>query len=185
MDITVHNELRMAFDHLMRVFSSNFGIESNYKCDANYMKTNMDKCFDHVYRVAYDSLDWASLILTSKIEKEMDDFLSDSIIKIIPEYYEKVIPDIDDMNVEFTKLRSKKDIGDPTIERVIEYSKGINKLTEYHKLIAKKKSALVKYDRKVRKERKYDFIKQFIILFVIGGATAGIIVAVVMFLISQ
>jgi len=168
MDIRVHNELRMAFDHLMRVFSSNFGIESDCVGDVSYMKTNMNKCFDHVYRVAYDSLDWTSLILISKIEKEMNGFLSDTITKIIPEYYDKIIPDIDDMNVEFTKLRAKKDIGDPGIEKVIEYSKGINKLIEYHKLIVKKKSALVKYDKKLKSEKGWELTKQFIVGLMVG-----------------
>jgi len=81
-NLHVVKELRDAFDHLMRVFAVKLDIKKEK--DENYIQINLDKVFGHVYRAGYDTLDYATLILRDKINKEVINFSSSAIQSAIP-----------------------------------------------------------------------------------------------------
>lgn len=57
-DIQPINELRNAFDHLMRCFSKWLGIDKNQEHKSSaYISTHLSKSFGHVYRAGYDTVD--------------------------------------------------------------------------------------------------------------------------------
>jgi len=176
------NELKMGFDHFMRVLAVDFKIKQG---SDEYVKENLNSCFNHIYRAGYEALDWVSMILRSNIYAEIRDFSNESITAIIPEYYKEIKPDVEDLHKKIAGFRSEKDVGHRNIGGFMEYAVRVDTLRKYHVDILKKKPALVEYDKKLNSEKRWEFVKQFIILFVIGGATAGIIVAIAMFLISQ
>ncbi len=71
-DIQVINELRNAFDHLMRVIAALFNVKKINNDSDDYILKNLDKAYGHVYRAGYDTIDF--LCLT--IKKEISDSLS-------------------------------------------------------------------------------------------------------------
>jgi len=100
-DIQPINELRNAFDHMMRVSAAVLEIEP--QADAQqYILTNIDKAFGHVYRAGYDTVDYLSLTLKAVISEDLNAFSVDAISKALPEYYTTIKPDIEQINQEIT-----------------------------------------------------------------------------------
>ena len=148
-DIQVINEMRNAFDHLMRLYAAYFGIEHN--ADSEYMKINLDKAFAHVYRAGYDALDRTTLFLRKYIANEMGDFSLETINSVFPEYYRVIRTDIEEINEAIAKGRVRKDVGNPNFESFIDYVKLMKKLGSYYKEVLKKKSSLIEYEDKLKK----------------------------------
>jgi hypothetical protein len=87
------NELRNCLDHLMRVILAKFGMREG--TDVDYIKTNLNKAFGHVYRAAYDALDWVTLTFKERIYIELHNYSLETINAVMPEYYSDLKPRIE------------------------------------------------------------------------------------------
>jgi len=165
-------ELKNAFDHLMRVYAVKFGFKS---ADAEYVDVNLHKTFGHVYRAGYDSLDWISIQFRKKLLDEISEFSSETLIKIFPKYYQEIKPDFEIASSEISKIRSRKDIGDPDADDLIKYAEIIRRLKNHLEEIDKIKVSLIEYETKHRKGERYMYVREAILIIIatIMGAIVG------------
>lgn len=144
------NELRAAFDHLMRVFAFKFGIK-NAK-DPRYSHINLEKSFGHVYRAGYDSLDYISVKLTKSILETTEKYSSTTIQAICPKYYRDTKPSLQSYAEEIAIIRSNKDVGETNNEDFDKYIEIVNKIKDYHTEIVKIEGSFAEYERKNKQE---------------------------------
>ena len=90
----VINELRNCLDHLMRVVQFKAGIRSSVQDNslADYTEMNINKAYGHVYRAAYDALDWIAMIIKERVVYELRPFSVEAINTVWPEYYSQLRP---------------------------------------------------------------------------------------------
>ena len=82
-------ELRHAFDHLMRVFAFKFGFK---QADAKYAIENLMPAYRHLYRAAYNLLDYLSIYFMDKVQEEMKSFSGKTLQEVFPKYYKEIKP---------------------------------------------------------------------------------------------
>lgn len=131
-------EQRSALDHICRSMASELNIIPN--CDKNYIEENLKKAKGHLYRAFFDTADWLSIVLRERIIREIDRYDIENIIIVIPEYYQKIRPEIEATTLEIAKIRDAKDISknNSLIEQVKHYHEKITELlTLYQSLHAK------------------------------------------------
>lgn len=170
-NLHVVKELRDAFDHLMRIFAVKFGIKDEQEED--YIKINMDKVYGHVYRAGYDTLDYATLILRDKINKEVQDASSSALQTVIPTYYSEIRPSIESITSDIIRLRINKDVASPSPEVFEIYFQNVIKLQEILALVRRAKPVLVEYENKTHKEKSKEKI-----IHIATGIFIGIILVV-------
>lgn len=164
-------ELKYAFDHLMRVYAYKFGFKS---ADAEYVDINLHKIFGHVYRAGYDSLDYLSIQFRKELLNEAGDFSPETLVKIFPKYYREIKPDFEIADHEISKIRARKDIGDPNADGLIEYVEIVKRLENHLREFDKIKVSLIEYENKQKKREKDSHVRESILLIVaaIIGAIA-------------
>ena len=84
------NELRDAFDHLMRVFSSKISSKDN-----EYIIKNLDATFSHLYRAMFQLIDYIRICQHEWIEESLKDISNMAIVAVFPEYYGEIKPELD------------------------------------------------------------------------------------------
>ncbi|HEC99442.1 MAG TPA: hypothetical protein ENN18_03565 [Proteobacteria bacterium] len=161
-DLQVINELRNAFDHLMRAFAAKFDVNKHE--DSGYVAGQIDKAFGHVYRAGYDTLDWIGLNCKLYISEELTGFSNETINTVIPQYYRTIKPELEEFNETFADLRQKKDIGNPNLENMLAYISAVKTIREHQKNIIRLKPSLIEHETKKRHAEK----KTLTIGFVIG-----------------
>jgi len=170
-------ELRDAFDHMMRVCAAKLGIKING--DDDYQHKNFDKSFGHVYRAAYDTLDWVNILLKDRICLDLDEYSPASISAAIPEYYSTIKPRITDtIPRQIATVRANKDIGAPSREAIEEYLDVVEELKGYHEKIVSAGPALIEYSARERKGR----LRGYIVGAIIGAAITSIGIVVTLIL---
>jgi len=174
-DIQPINELRNAFDHMMRV--SAVALEVNpYEGDSQkYILTHIDKAFGHVYRAGYDTVDFLALTIKAIISDELDGFSVEAISKALPEYYSTIKPEIEQINLKIANYRAEKDVAQDDAEHLIEYIETVTKLCEYREQVSRALPSISEIEEKRKNESKIrtrqDWIKRIIIgiiLIIIG-----------------
>lgn len=170
------NELRNAFDHLMRVYAFKFGLIS---ANSEYVSINLQKTFGHVYRAGYDLLDWTSIQLRNKILNGVDEFSSETLATVFPKYYQEIRPDLEIASSEISKIRAEKDIGDPDEDDFIKYIKIIERLKNHLEEIDKIKVSLIEYENEKKKRARNSRLWQ-VFFIIIGTIIGGAIVAILM-----
>jgi len=155
-------ELRDALDHIIRVISIETGL-----LDANveYVQTNLESAFNHLYRAGYDALDYSGLVLREFIENELNGFSPDVISEVLPEYYRTYRPRINKINEQIGVLRGQKDVGNASLERFNDYLKLNNELKSYYEEIISLKPSLID----LQKQKKRDIIMYPAIVGVISA----------------
>lgn len=91
------NELRNAFDHIMRSVN-----------DSANIATHLDKAKGHIYRAGYDAYE---IIVISKMNEIMDirtRYSYDAIIEAYPDYLSRIIPTTEKARLELIKAKSNK-----------------------------------------------------------------------------
>ncbi|WP_214041495.1 hypothetical protein [Methanoculleus sp.] len=86
------NELRDAFDHLMRTYAVQFGLRDG---DGEYIKENLDAVFRHVYRALFDYLDYIRIYQKDYIYQRLEGISHQTIVSLFPEYYREILPEIE------------------------------------------------------------------------------------------
>ena len=147
-------ETRDAFDHVLRAFRA----ELENKVDVEYEKTNLDKAVGHLCRAGYDVLDWASLVLKLGIQYELGDFSTETISKVIPNYYSEIKPTVLKTSTEIAHIRESKDVGKLTLEEFTDYFNAVLRLQKFYKEVVGKKSPLVEVENEARNKRRLVWI---------------------------
>jgi len=86
--INAINELRNALDHLMRVFAVNYGL---YEKNIN-IRQNLEEALEHIYRAGYDACDIIAITLLEEIERLLEPYPVDVILKVWTDFYDKWFP---------------------------------------------------------------------------------------------
>ncbi len=166
-NLHIVKELRDAFDHLMRVFAVKLELKEGR--EDGYIQTSLDKVLGHVFRAGYDTLDFATIILRDKINKEVSDFSPSAIQASIPNYYSEIRPSVESITTDIIKLRNNKDIAQPSPELFNEYFKNVIKLQEMFKQIVTAKPSLIEYANKERNGKWSNFSIQIVVGIIIGA----------------
>ncbi len=155
------NELRSAFDHVMRAIT---------KDDQGGLVEEIDSAKKHLYRAAYDACEVIILDRLDYIEKLKSMVSFKSLSKVYPEYATEVLPFAAKLKKEVVEVRKISDLE----ERVKEYENKISKLIEYSELLEQKMPDAAK--QKDREEFESWLSPSFITLL------AGAILAIVTFI---
>jgi hypothetical protein len=123
-------EFRHAFDHLMRVFAFKLGFK---QADAKYAIENLMPAYRHLYRAAYNLLDYLSIFFRDKVQDEMKSFSGETLQEIFPDYYKEIKPYfvVDDLN---------------------KYTEIVERFKSYYGEIIKIKPSLIEYEDEKRKK---------------------------------
>lgn len=119
------NELRSAFDHVMRAMT---------KEDNDGLIDEIDSAKKHLYRAAYDACEVIILDRLDYIEKLKSMVSFKSLSKVYPEYATEILPFAAKLKKDVVEVREISDLE----ERVKEYENKISKLIEYSELLEQK-----------------------------------------------
>lgn len=163
------NELRSAFDHIMRACHKPSEVEKQF-----------EEAQSHIRRAGYDAYELFSVsIITNQINivKKYD---SNVIAKIFPEYYTEVKPTINRIKEQISSIRAhNKMISTINHTHFAEYFGNSKKLIEISNLISMKIPGLEEYSRDYRAEKSlsarwYWFWTILLgVLLTLGGYLAG------------
>lgn len=137
-------------DHLMRVIIEKTGMRETPVADSiQYSSDNLDKAFGHTYRTAYDALDWVALTIREKIAEITDKFSLETIHAVMPDYFSKIKPDIEEiLSKTITQLRNDKDIAENSENNLETYIEAVARLKESYDTINHRLGSLVEYESK-------------------------------------
>ncbi len=127
-------EHRDAYDHIIRVYSTQIGLNKVKDSDL-YMQKNMSKALGHEYRAFFDTADWLTLICREKINKLLLGKNSEEIEKKYSNYKE-LKRMLLELPTEIAQLRENKDVGKDNmslLNEVDQYVKILDKLIRYYK----------------------------------------------------
>jgi len=174
------SEFRHAFDHLMRVFAFKFGIKTVADEDkAEYVGTNIDKAFGHVYRAAYDALDWISIVVMERVQVELAGLSAETIDRVLPTYYPQIRPRINQIiTEEIPKMRAGKDVGSPSVENLQNYAALATELKGYVDQLVDAKPGFVDYQRRTAKSKRIEWL-WYLLAAIVGGAVVVVARALV------
>ncbi|RCV62746.1 hypothetical protein C5S53_17735 [Methanophagales archaeon] len=123
-------ELRHAFDHLMWVFAFKLGFK---QADAKYAIENLIPAYRHLYRAAYNLLDYLSIYFRDKVQDEMKSFSGETLQEIFSKYYKEIKPYfVVKAPTEISKLRSEKDIGKRNENDLNKYIEIVERFKSYY-----------------------------------------------------
>ncbi|NOR78530.1 MAG: hypothetical protein GQ523_08945 [Methanophagales archaeon] len=143
-------EFRHAFDHLMRVFAFKLGFK---QADAKYAIENLMPAYRHLYRAAYNLLDYLSIFFRDKVQDEMKSFSGETLQEIFPDYYKEIKPYfVVEAPTEISKLRIEKDIGKRNENDLNKYTEIVERFKSYYGEIIKIKPSLIEYEDEKRKK---------------------------------
>ena len=142
-------ELRNTLDHFLRAVSGEINPE---KFEVGYAIKSLDKAYSHLFRAAYDALDWSGIALRENILEELKGFCPKTIDKAIPDYYPKMRPDIDEINKQISILRNEKDIAsiNKNLQAFGKYLRHIETLKQYYDVVVKAKPSLIELEGDVK-----------------------------------
>jgi hypothetical protein len=177
------NEIKDAQDHLMRVLSVKFGIKEDAPSD--YVEINLHKVHSHLYRAAFELLDYIRIYQYDEITKQLEDISNEAIVNAFPSYYSTIKPRIEILFEKIPVYKKEKDIGAPDLSALKGYFEVINEVKEHIKTIKTMKATLIQYDLKKkadeikkRDEEKSSKRKDYAITFVmliIAALVGGIV----------
>lgn len=176
------NELRNCLDHLMRIVSFKMGISDldNSIAGADYIETNFNKAYGHVYRAAYDTLDWLSLIIKDRIIDELQGFSLETINDVLPEYFTKIRPRLEQiLGEEMTTLRTGKDVASTSEENLVKYTRVTAELKSLFNIIIERKPSLIEHRARLKNSRR-----RKIILRILENIAVGVIVGILVWILT-
>jgi len=168
------NEMRNAFDHLMRCYDE----ENIEKCNKQ-----IEKSKGHLFRAGYDAYELLAIETIKNIKLNFKNYTPDIILQVFPNYYNEIVFLIDDFEKNLAKVRGNKKIGydfydedgeinSKKIEEAFNnYENIVTKLLDLKDDITKKIPAL----EKAKKEMKKTKFKEIIIASIVSAIFGAII----------
>ncbi|MBI2440376.1 MAG: hypothetical protein HYV35_03285, partial [Lentisphaerae bacterium] len=144
-------ELRNGFEHIIRAKAAELGLngEADDKLP-DYIPQSFDKAIGHEYRAFFDAADWFSVCIRDRITKTLRHYSHECITAVLPDYYSKLRPRVDQVCREIAAIRGTKDIakGKDLLGEVGKYRTAINDLLAIHEKIQFGIPAMVDWKRK-------------------------------------
>jgi len=159
-------EIVHANEHIMRTFASELGLITDTTTMPNYIEDNLKKAIAHYYRAIFDSLDYISIILRSKIVNVLNQYPPNVIMHVLPDYYTTIRPAIMNLTIDINELRASKDLSDikSVSSKVDKYIEIIDKILVFHR---KLEASLPDFNNLIR-ETKYNKVKSQIFIALIS-----------------
>jgi len=143
------NEIKDAFDHFMRITSVKFGMHEG---DDEYIRTNLDKVFSHLYRATFELFDYIRIYQKDSIDKKLNGISNEALVHVFPDYYHKIKPEMEGLITKIPSYKKDKDIGDPDIGVIKSYYQSIQEMKENIRKIDAMLPALIEYEEKRKAE---------------------------------
>jgi len=183
--IQVTLEQRNALDHIIRATSRELKVAkmdaSPAEEDANYIQENYDKALGHVYRGFFDACDWSCIVLREKVTETLQPYTTECITKVLPDYYSRLRPRLDQLTKEVSRIREAKDIADNQniIPQVDTYETTIMEMIDLVDELKTKTPSLEEYTEVAETERKKAELKGWVknISLVLLGAIISVILS--------
>ena len=177
--IQPNNEMKHALEHIIRAQAVTLGI-ADKKFDKQeeqdeYVEDCFRKALGHEYRSFFDSADWISVTLRSKIIEHLEPYSNACITNDLPDYYTKDKKSIDEINDVIAEIRSRKDIAkDGKLEEVKHYC---DILKELEVIYCKTRDAVPSLNEFSKKEEQKTFNEKLwqILLMVLSALFGGLI----------
>jgi len=163
-DIQVINELRNAFDHLMRVTATIFDVKRLSNEPNEYILKNLDKAYGHVYRAGYDTVDFLCLTIKKEISESLSRFDPSVIKEALPDYYPTIKPRLVKLENDIANYRSKKDVTEDDHERLIDYINVSRELGDFREKISLATDSLIE----IQQEANNATLKNWFAKVIIG-----------------
>ena len=159
------NEMRNAFDHLMRCYNED-----------NDTKYQIDKAKAHLYRAGYDAYELLAMDCSENIKNTLNNYELDIISKVFPEYFAKYLPKIHEIDKKLGQNRANRDITTTTNEKNFfdDYAKLVNEALDIRDEVISKVNVLADIKTKHNKEATRRDIKNIVIGIISGGILTGI-----------
>jgi len=171
------NEIRDANDHIMRVFATVFGFgDTGEETGHEYIKSNLDAAFSHVYRATYEHLDYIKIYQHGAIQNNLANIHPETLATVFPEYYRDIKPRLVDAIDKIPDYRNAKNIADPNLEQVETYMAIVETTKKDYKKIINMLPSLNEYQaKKLRDNRKGRLIDIVlgIIIMLLGTVVAN------------
>ena len=175
----ITKELRDTLDHMMRVIAYKVGVRG--QVDSQYGETNLDKAFGHLYRAAYDALDWLSIVLRHRITMQLSKYSCSAIEAALPDYYTLIKPRLDSaIPGRIADIRGRKDVGAPNIQSIEEYADLVKDLKNWWEKVVGAEASLMDYAKRERGGRRRDHLVRALI-----GAGGAALAAILTWIICQ
>ena len=153
----------------MRVFSVKFGLRER---NSVYINDNLDATFRHLYRATFDLLDFIRLLQKERIYEMVKDFSRETLVEVFPEYYNKIVPEIENAMQKIPRYKSEKDIGNPNLESVKGYVEIIEGTKLHFAKVSEMMPSLVDYENRKKKEERNKTINQYAIKLILAIVSA-------------
>lgn len=102
-----NNELKNAWEHVVRAKARELGITK--EADPDYIKLSLTDALKHECRAFYDICDWLSWTLRKQFQDNLLPYDHETIIAVIPNYFQEIRPRFDEIVGEIARLRATKD----------------------------------------------------------------------------
>ena len=166
------NEMRNAFDHLMRCYDNE---------DINLCKKQIEKSKGHLFRAGYDAYELIAIETIKNIKLNFKNYTPDIILQVFPNYYNEIVFLIDNFEKNLANIRGNKKIGydfydedgeinSKKIEEAFNnYENIVTKLLDLKDDITKKIPALEKAKKEIKQTKTKDIIVASIVSAIIGA----------------
>lgn len=167
------------FDHICRAKAAELDLIPDFDADSTvrkeYIKGNFKKALGHLYRAFFDTADWISVIMREKVLRATEPYSNECITAILPDYYDRIRPSVDQINQEIATIRDSKDIvsNDTMMLQVEKYKEKIMELIEFHQVIISKVISFEEYMTKQKKASVKDNI------LAVGLVVLGVVLAAI------
>lgn len=177
------NEFKAALDHVMKMMWSDF-IEEN----PNEAQKQCEKLLSHLDRCFYDVCDMLSVNYRSKINTCLEGFDSDTISKVLPNYYSQIKPEVEEISLRVITYRSKKGMNLGGAGNYEEYEADVKKLKEHYSAISKVlptmnefKAQKLEREAQAKKEKRKTEVRSYVIGGVIGAVGSALVAIILRF----
>jgi len=175
------NELRNALDHIMRVLAKKYNL---YEGEVD-IHQNLMEALEHIYRAGYDACDIIAITFLEEIEKLLEPYPTDAILKVWSNFYDEWYPKLEEAKKAIEEAKRKKGNWEGfKSEYFKEYLEKIEILEELLNELKKRIAAIHKSYEELKK-REFKEKSNTLLLAVatiIGGVIGALITAFFTFL---
>ena len=159
-----------ALDHLMRVILEKQGLRQEpIENPAEYNRINLDKAYGHIYRTAYDALDWVGLTIQERLAQDMHSISLGTISAIFPEYFTTVKPALYKiLHDDIVSLRNEKDVADVNESNLERYIQTILQLKQLFNQVDQRLPDLINYENRDKRKQWLDKVWQLGLVILAG-----------------
>lgn len=184
-----YNELRYAFDHLMRAVG--WDLQKNSTSCSDEQKAQLDEStrkgiqasIGHLQRSYSDVCEWYYLNVKDYCRNLLSNYTVEQIVAAIPDYYITIKPRLEKLGEELVTYKETKSSENNDLAHNADiqvFSSHFNELTGILKTVKDPEASLVEIKSKAKKERLF----KDIITPIITGAMGALVASLIIYLIS-